>query len=188
VSEFRSAIDWPSWMVEPRRSVSKVPTELEKAIELAPEGVRARIKSSFEKGFMLCESPLEIAILPWLIAQSYRPFCYPLLVINADQAKDIPATSVGLVPQFSAGVYRADFGLVSKLMDEGKPKFVLVECDGRAFHEKTRDARRDAVIRKDEDVLDIVRLKGSEIFQSPEGAARVVARRFILAFGARQAR
>lgn len=163
--------------------ITATKTELHKATELAPQWARSRIRVAFEKAVALCESPLEIALLPWLVAQPYHPFLYPPKAVNPTEALRLPAQCVGVVAQFPVGIYRSDFALTSRLTDDSLPRFVLVECDGAAFHDEVKDAKRDATIRRDASVLEIVRLTGSQIFQSPETSARIVAQRFILSFG-----
>lgn len=76
--------------------------------------------------------------------------------------------------QCKIGPYRVDFFLVLNGGD-GSGATLVVECDGHAFHEKTKEqARRDK--RRDRELAaagtQVVRYTGSEINADPYGCAR----------------
>lgn len=78
----------------------------------------------------------------------------------------------GITPQFKVGKYKADFLLwfALKRFHAG----VIVECDGHAFHERTKEqAAHDK--KRDRDLLTagypVLRFTGSEIFKDVLGCA-----------------
>jgi very-short-patch-repair endonuclease len=82
-------------------------------------------------------------------------------------------------PQYEITVgdkrYRADF-MIGCLI-KGTPYSVIVECDGHAFHEKTkkqaaRDKARDRALQSSGSY--VLRFTGSEIWNDPFGCARQV--------------
>jgi len=75
-------------------------------------------------------------------------------------------------PQATIGAYRVDFLLGHQR--DGKIRWLVVECDGHAFHEKTsaqasRDKQRDRYFMSLG--LLVIHFTGSEIFGSPIGCA-----------------
>jgi len=73
----------------------------------------------------------------------------------------------GLTPraQFGIGPFRADFAFADRRL--------VVECDGRAWHDAARDKRRDARLR--EMGWEVLRITGSDIVRTPTECARKVA-------------
>lgn len=79
-----------------------------------------------------------------------------------------------LVSQFEIGKYKADFLLIQQNFDFGPTKReykkVIIECDGRDFHEKTKfqaqhDKRRDRFIQSRGH--QVLRFTGSELHKDP---------------------
>lgn len=155
--------------------------ELEAALAASHESWRDKIKTAFDKGIPVCESPIERALLPWLIAQEYRCFAYnPAVLLPGEQDSYVPFT-VAVVPQLTIGRYRCDFALAAS---RGGPiRFVVVECDGEKFHngvEKVRqDVDRDVRLTSNCRVLDVIRLSGKEIMKNPQKAAARAAADFL---------
>ena len=122
----------------------------------------------------LCESPIERLLADSLITTSSliegRP---PVCLHPSDKPEFGPDTPSLLVsPQRKVGPYRADFALWYR--SSMKPVRMVVECDGHAFHEKTKEqARRDKA--RDRYFLShgwpVMRFTGSEIHASPERCA-----------------
>ena len=68
-------------------------------------------------------------------------------------------------PQYGIKPYRADFAFPEERL--------VVECDGRYWHDQARDGRRDEELRRRG--WEVLRLSGSEINLSPKKAATTVA-------------
>ena len=71
---------------------SAAASEVNAAEETVREPFKAQMRASFERGYPLCESPGEVSLLAWLLAQDYFPFfdynpCC-LLAGEGDQLKD----------------------------------------------------------------------------------------------------
>lgn len=78
-----------------------------------------------------------------------------------------------LVPQYPVGRYRLDF-LLGAGMRRAPTKCVAIECDGHAFHEKTKeqaahDKARDRQISAE--LMGILRFAGSEIYRDVSACA-----------------
>lgn len=115
-----------------------------------------------------CESPIEQILLANFDRRFRTPenfydygyFLYPQITINCGKK-----------------TYRADFlAIFSEMVFENDEphevnKFILVECDGHDFHEKSK---KQVKVRNDRDYdlkmhgFDIVHFSGSEIFNDPE--------------------
>jgi very-short-patch-repair endonuclease len=78
-----------------------------------------------------------------------------------------------IVPQCRAAAYRIDFAVFGK-STSGLPIIVGIECDGREFHRKPHQVRRDQM--RDRFLTDLgvtmKRYQGWEIHKDPEGCAR----------------
>lgn len=75
-----------------------------------------------------------------------------------------------IIPQCKIKDYRVDFLIEYSLPDQ-KKKLVVIECDGHAFHEKTKeqaskDKKRDRELQKLE--MTVLRYSGSDIVNNPE--------------------
>lgn len=84
--------------------------------------------------------------------------------------------------------YRVDFLIAYRAGRETLSKFVVLECDGHDFHERTKeqaehDKRRDRTLQSLG--LPVMRLTGSEIWRSPIKAAWEVLTNTLDAIGAR---
>lgn len=78
--------------------------------------------------------------------------------------------SVGLAPrlQYGVGPYRPDFAFPERLL--------IVEADGRGWHDAQRDRRRDVRLRQQG--WEVIRFTGSEIFREASQCAEAVAKRY----------
>lgn len=92
--------------------------------------------------FGLCESPMEEETL----------HCLSKYV--GGEVKIVPQWEI----QTLCGTFRADFPLASK------SRRIIVECDGRKYHDRDRDEWRDAMILGTGDVDAIYRLQGRDIW------------------------
>jgi hypothetical protein len=121
-------------------------------VEQAEDDIHGAIK--------VCESPIERAMLPFLVFQSYLHDCPEPARIYLNGTMDLcPACSVVIVPQFAFVKYRLDFAIVAKV---GHARVtVALECDGREFHEAQRDAKRDAFLASWG--IPTVRAKGTDV-------------------------
>lgn len=162
-----------------------VAEETQDAIEIVPEAQKESVRAAIEKGLTKCESPIEKAILPWLVAQRYQFFDYrPAVLFPGENDQYVPGT-LAVIPQLPIGRYRADFALAGNLRG-GPIRFVVIECDGREFHDGVanvvRDVNRDVAILANNRVLDVVRIDGSQIMHSPRRAAEMAAEGLVFAW------
>jgi very-short-patch-repair endonuclease len=83
--------------------------------------------------------------------------------------------SIGMTLQAKVGRYRLDFLLGLRVLDS--IKWLVVECDGHDWHDRTKeqaaaDRSRDRELQTDG--LDVFRFTGSEIWNDSEFCAREV--------------
>jgi len=161
-----------------RRYYDSTANETAKALDTVPPSLQQKAADAIAKGLTKCESPIEQALLPWLVTQDYQFFRYsPTVLFAGEHCLYVPRT-LAIVPQLPIGRYRVDFALAASL--GGAIRFVIVECDGKEFHDGVdntfRDAERDATIMKNERVLAIVRIPGVEIMRDAQAAAKIAAR------------
>jgi very-short-patch-repair endonuclease len=154
--------------------------EFKKAVlTVKPESFSASAEYAWERGQSKCESPIEKMLLPWLICQRYQFFDYnPTVLFPGETDQYVPGT-LAVIPQLPIGRYRVDFALAASL-GGGPIKFVVVECDGKEFHDGVenvkRDVNRDVSILSNKRVLDVFRLDGREILSNPQLAGHRVAK------------
>lgn len=131
----------------------------------------------------LCESPIERLMLSAISLATVsdrllddRPYIANKPYTEESKYSYICPNEFGVVvyPQSVIGKYRVDFLILYffEYMDE--PKFIVVECDGHDFHEKTkkqaaRDKSRDRFLQTK--VHKVFRFTGSEIYNDPSGCA-----------------
>jgi very-short-patch-repair endonuclease len=148
-------------------------SELNSALETVEEKYRQQVRDAFEKGYPKCESTIEFSILPWLLAQRYFFFEYYPLCLLPGEGEQLKDGHLAVIPQLPVGSFRADFALAAR--KDGVARFVLVECDGAAYHDSAeqvvRDVNRDVRILANDRVLDIVRISAKDILLSPQNAA-----------------
>lgn len=120
-----------------------------------------------------CESPIERAFgMAFVMVQSYfygRPHR------QSEWATTEAAPQQFMVPQFKATLsdYRVDF-LIGWIGRPLQHTAIVVECDGHAFHERTkeqaaRDKSRDRTLSSE--FARVIRFTGSEIYRNPCGCA-----------------
>jgi very-short-patch-repair endonuclease len=156
------------------------------ALSELPDRLRDPTRKSFERAKPICESPIELRILPWLLCQRYQFFPHDPLVLLAGESDKLRPRSIALIPQLPIGKYRVDFALAASL--GGPVRFVVIECDGAEFHDNEHDMRRDAGLLRNPRILFIARLKGWEIWRDPKKAAAQITRVVIDAWSKRTPR
>ena len=138
-----------------------------------------KFAEAYKRAVPLCESPIERLILPWLISQDYPGFNHNPAVLRPGESHLYVPFTVAVIPQLPIGRYRADFALASSRKD-GKVRFVIVECDGAAFHDGVsnvvKDVDRDVKLLSNDRVLDVIRIEGKEIRRDPQAAAAIAAK------------
>ncbi len=92
-------------------------------------------------------------------------------------AEQIQPFSIYFATQEQIGRYRVDFLFICFMADKSK-KYLVVECDGHDFHEKTKEqARRDKA--RDRFFVSngyaVLRFTGSEIYHNSRGCAKEVS-------------
>lgn len=142
------------------------------------ERFKDQADKAWERGLPLCESPIEKLLLPWLICQPYQFFNFnPAVLLSGESKFYVPGT-LAVIPQLPIGRYRVDFALAASL--GGPIRFVVVECDGKEFHDGVenvkRDLDRDAAILNNPRVLDVVRFDGRDILRDPQGCGQCAAK------------
>lgn len=123
------------------------------------------------------ESPIEdLFVVGLLSADNYAPEGESLsFEARQEEYGAIRAASkdgITVWPQASVGPYRADFLL--RQHKSGKERWLAVECDGHAFHQRTKgqvatDKKRDRYFAQRQ--LPLIRFTGSEIYADPEDCA-----------------
>jgi len=126
-----------------------------------------RVTCDFDRAAdKLCESEIERMMLAELL---FCPFGY-LAGPHKIQDPDNPTSldfDVSIIPQLKIGTYRVDFAVMVRNF-AGRILYMVVECDGHNFHEKTKaQAQHDK--KRDRDMLragwQVFRFTGSEIFR-----------------------
>ena len=150
--------------------------EIAKATNTVSKDDYTAIIEDIAKAKPLLGSPIEMLLLPWLLAQRYRYFPGQPRVRLPGESGAMGERNLAIVPQLPIGRYRADFAIACK--HKGVVRFVIVEADGAAFHNSVdqgkRDLNRDVFILNQKRVLDIVRIDGKSIVKSPKNAAELV--------------
>ena len=125
------------------------------------------------------DSPIEAQLLV-AVAIYYRLWGEPLTIlakgskVPADFYDGPKSHTILLIPQFQVSSYRVDFALFCQSERAVK---VIVECDGHALHERTKEqAQKDKSRDRDLQSLGykVIRFTGSEIYRDPFAAASEV--------------
>lgn len=90
-----------------------------------------------------------------------------------------PVDGFVLAPQVEIGMYRVDFVFVKGALIGRRDKWIVIECDGHDFHDKTkeqaaRDKARDRFLSAN--VARVLRFTGSEIYRDVGGCWADVAK------------
>lgn len=122
-------------------------------------------RSDFADVRDLLESPIEQVALLHMLGRNFAPIrsdapIYARAMTALPEEWPI-STPIIIVPQVDIGRYRVDF-----MVHLRNGLRFAVECDGADFHDGTEDSLRDlSLYRKNN--LRLVRVTGSEIFESP---------------------
>jgi very-short-patch-repair endonuclease len=127
-----------------------------------------------------CQSPIEEALLAGLCLFSAvcpESFCFskkPVVWPLSSSDQEVP---VKVYMQAAIGQFAADFLICIKENQNSDLQYLVVECDGHQFHERTkeqaaRDRSRDRwMVGKN---IVVVRFTGSEIWADPFQIAREI--------------
>lgn len=123
------------------------------------------------------ESPIEKLFAAGILASGiFAPDKESILLIKRTVVfgKIEQPTKDGIIcrPQAKVGPYRVDFLLQQHL--DGKTQYLIVECDGHAFHEATKaqaakDKKRNRYFASIG--LPVIHFTGAELYRSPESCA-----------------
>lgn len=139
---------------------------------------RSQGLKNIERLHKYAESPIERALAPWLIFDTYchKPTPEPAEVFCPKDGLDIEAIwDPVIIPQFAFVKYRADFAVVAG-PPANRRHIVVVECDGEEVHGGaaawSRDTKRDGLFACFG--IETVRASGAEIYTAPLAVMRRV--------------
>jgi very-short-patch-repair endonuclease len=117
-----------------------------------------------------CESPIEELMLAALVEvfNNFDDWNMPVVSASEFLNTDFPGKNIILACQVPLGDYRVDFAM--NVRGAQPPYWLVIECDGHDFHEKTkaqaaRDKKRDRELQARG--LRVFRFTGSEIWRAP---------------------
>lgn len=149
-----------------------------RAISEAAETVAAQFIEMFDLTASRCESPIEELLLAQLYIHA-KVIGYPgLHFCLTDTPSEKAAFDEGafVYQQITIGQYRVDFLIHDATLpfELGSPRWIVVECDGHDFHERTkeqarRDKQRDRYLQSKG--YRVLRFTGSEIWADAEACA-----------------
>lgn len=128
-----------------------------------------------------CESPIEALLLAALHSFSkVGAENFQFLNTDTPSVKPYFDEAAFVYTQVCIGEYRADILIhdVTLPLELSEPRWMIVECDGHEYHERTKEqARRDK--KRDRyftaQGYKVLRFTGSEIWADPDGCAEEVA-------------
>lgn len=94
----------------------------------------------------------------------------PETPIESKLAKALRDAGIAFDQQVPLGPYIADFTL--RTAQDG---ILVVEADGREFHDSGRDAVRDRILIAEHGVRTVLRLSGSQIWHNPDACVRAIS-------------
>jgi very-short-patch-repair endonuclease len=148
-----------------------------RTIAEAAQAVAERFEEEFLDLARHCESPIEELLLASLFAgQHYHEFEVIFMGDLEPSDRHIRGETAYVYQQARVGPYRTDFLIHDCTMplEIAAPRFMVVECDGHDFHERTkeqarRDKQRDRYFQSRG--YKVLRFTGSEIFADPQAVA-----------------
>lgn len=149
-------------------------------IRAAAECVALRFVEQYASLQDLCESPIERLLLAALYAEHPIQQFDTIFMGNCEpDEKHARDEAIYVYQQAKVGRYRCDFLIfdVSTPREVKEPRWMVVECDGHNFHEKTKDqAKRDKARDRyfQGRGYRVLRFTGSEIWNDPIGTAEEV--------------
>lgn len=144
------------------------------------EGARVRHLEMLDFICQRAESPIEELLAAALYSSSETGHLHVQFCMGDELPKEAAYDeAVFIYQQVKVGPYRADFVLLDATLpfDLAPPRWMLVECDGHDWHEKTKEqARHDK--RRDRHFQSmgwkVLRFAGSEIWADPMECAEEV--------------
>ena len=138
-----------------------------------------------------CESPIEEIMCAALMGAAapsgsgpsnwgfHHRLCVSTRPFDRDRAETSNHAFAFLYVQAPVLEYRVDFLISFRFDQDCSLHLIVVECDGHAFHERTKEqAARDK--KRDRDMTSagfkVLRFTGSEIYRDPETCAREVSK------------
>jgi very-short-patch-repair endonuclease len=154
-------------------------------IEAAAELEATRFIEEYEHLRQYCESPIEELLLAGLYADHRISAFTQIVFLGCPETYDpftsrhVQSETFYIYQQAKVGPYRVDFLIqdASVPTEIQAPRWMVVECDGHDYHERTkeqarRDKKRDRYFQSRG--LKVLRFTGSEIFADPQGCAEEV--------------
>lgn len=159
-----------------RGTVSNYRNKISKMISDAAEEDAARYIEAFENAQEKCESPIEELLLAALYIENSDGIVRLEFMSGRPKEQAFFDQAAFVYQQAEIGSYRVDFLIHDATLpfSLGKPRWIVVECDGHDFHEKTkkqarRDKQRDRFLQARG--YRVLRFTGSEIWQDAERCA-----------------
>jgi hypothetical protein len=109
--------------------------------------IERRAAEQYQKGVVLCESPIECMVLAALInADWVASLTIPAMVHDSKKDAELPRGDVVIVPQMAFVRFRLDFGVIRGVA--GHKQIIGIECDGKEHHQDAVQQRtRDHYLR-----------------------------------------
>lgn len=146
--------------------------------EEAAQGASRAYMSTFERMRKKCQSPIEEMLLAGIISVASGETSFSDRSYTWPEYPRVPFDGVYCRLQAKVGPYRPDFLFIFqyKSKEENK-RFLVVECDGHDYHEKTKeqakhDKSRDRWMTQNN--IQLLRYTGSEIYNDSDGCAEEV--------------
>lgn len=154
-----------------------IPNKADQIVNAAAELEALRFVEGFGVIKERCESPIEELLLAAIYAQ-HNLGLVDMHFIGATEPSKSAAfdEAIFIMQQAKVGPYRVDILIhdASCPFEVAEPRFMVVECDGHDFHERTkeqarRDKKRDRFFQSKG--YKVLRFTGSEIWADPEACA-----------------
>lgn len=155
----------------------KKESKADQIIRKAAETEAMRFIEGFDLVKERCESPIE----EMLLAAMYAQHTLGLVDMHFVGSDSVPEKApfdeaIFILQQVKVGPYRVDILIhdASCPFEIAHPRYMIVECDGHDFHERTkeqarRDKKRDRFFQSKG--YKVLRFTGSEIWADPEACA-----------------
>lgn len=156
---------------------STEPSRAQAYIETAAQGEALRFIEAFGTIQAWCESPIEELLMAALYSASkISDLRLDFMHGDSPPAQAYYDEAAFVYQQATIGPYRVDILIhdASLPFDLAQPRFMVVECDGHDFHERTkeqarRDKQRDRFLQSKG--FKVLRFTGSEIWADPDNCA-----------------
>lgn len=153
----------------------------EEYVKEAAQAEAVRYEEEVESICARCESPIEALLIAAMHKHSKIGIeVFHFLDTDTPSVKPFFDEAAFVYTQICIGEYRADILIhdVSLPLELGEPRWMIVECDGHEYHERTKEqARRDK--KRDRyftaQGYKVLRFTGSEIWADPDECAGEIA-------------